>query len=239
MPDRFAIVHATIRRTARAAVMFAGLLTAFGAIAQPLPGQPGAQLDFPVVSPGVPAYARFELLIPDFDLPNDRQWAAFVFYRDPACVPPDFNLGDFFDLPGPAGLGAFACPLLIEGHEIWRPGPGADVAPMYVVSRNAVPELPVWFVRWPELRQAIDDGELTIDELRGLPSRLSAKARWFEERLYPNGGADEPGISLRAEGALEGGGRFELAWDYAGFGAVDQVRIRLLGPGVRGDGDGP
>ena len=217
------------------ALLSTGLLAAIPAAAQPLPGQPGSQLDFPVDSPGVPAYARFELLIPNFDLPNDRQWAAFVFYRDPSCVPANFNLGDFFDLPGPSGLGAFACPLLIEGHEIWRNDPRTDVAPIFVLSRNAVPELPVWFVRWPDLREAIDDGVLTIEELHDIPSRVTARAHWFEERLYPNGGADNPGISLRATGDLDGGGRFELAWDYAGYGATDRTEIRLWGPSVGAD----
>lgn len=223
----------TLPRSTVLATLMASLIAAIPAAAQPLPGQPGSQLDFPVESPGIPAYARFELLIPNFDLPNDRQWAAFVFYRDPTCVPADFNLGDFFDLPGPAGLGAFACPLLVEGHEIWRNGPQTDVAPIFVLSRNAVPELPVWFVQWPDLRDAIDDGVLTIEELRDIPSLVTARAHWFEERLYPNGGADNPGISLRASGDLNGGGRFELAWDYAGYGATDQVDIRLRGPRVQ------
>ncbi len=87
--------------------------------AQPFPGQPGTQLSFPQESPGVPAYARLELLVPNFDVPNNNRWAAIVFYRDPDCVPEDFNLGQFFHPPGDHGLGAYGCPLLIEGHEIW------------------------------------------------------------------------------------------------------------------------
>ncbi len=220
-------------RALRCFVRFSVLLLMLGltlpASAQPLPGQPSTQLDFPVESPGIPAYARFELLLPNFDLPNDQQWAAVVFYRDPACIPADFNLGDFFDFPGPGGLGAFACPLLIEGHEIWRNGPGTDLAPQFVVSRNAAPGLPVWFVRWKQLSEAIKDGVLTIGELESLSTLSRGKAYWFEERLYPNGGADAPGISLRAQGSLETGVRFRLAWDYADFGEVDEVTIRLFG----------
>jgi hypothetical protein len=219
-----------MRRPLKALALLPLLVASLPALAQPLPGQPSTQFDFPVESPGVPAYARFELLLPNFDLPNDRQWAAVVFYRDPACVPPEFNLGDFFDLPGPGGLGAFACPLLIEGHEIWRNGPAEDLAPQYVLSRNAVPALPVWFVRWEQLIRAIHDGVLTMGELEDMSSLKRGHARWFEERLYPNGGADAPGISLRAEGSLEEGGWFELAWDYADFGEVDEVTIRLQGP---------
>jgi hypothetical protein len=33
--------------------------------------QPPLKLDFPSVSPGIPAYARLELLIPDFDVPKN------------------------------------------------------------------------------------------------------------------------------------------------------------------------
>lgn len=233
MPTSLAHLNTWFSRSAALAVLFCSMLATSPATAQPLPGQPGAQLDFPFESPGVPAYARFELLIPQFDLPNDRQWAAFVFYRDPACVPADFNLGDFFDPPGPSGLGAFACPLLIEGHEIWRNGPGADIAPIFVLSRNAVPELPVWFVRWRDLQEEIEDGVLTITELESIPSLVTGGALWFEERLYPNGSADNPGISLRASGNLDGGGRFELSWDYAGYGETNEVKIRLRGPGSK------
>lgn len=236
MFDRFVVLTPARCRAALLALLLAGLAAAMPASAQSFPWQPAERLDFPVNSPGVPAYARFEMLLPNFDLPNTRQWAAVVFYRDPACVPADFNLGDFFDLPGPGGPGAFGCPLLIEGHELWRNGQRAgDAAPVFVLSRNAVPDLPVWFVRWSELSDAMGDGELTITELEGLPSLLLGQASWFEERLYPNpvpgapGGADAPGISIRAEGVLETGGRFELSWDYAGFGAVDRVRIRLRG----------
>lgn len=195
-----------------------------------LPGQPAVRMDFPVSSPGIPAYARLELLLPRFDVPNDNRWAAIVFYRSPSCVPDDFDLGSFFHLPGPQGLGAFACPLLIEGHELWTNGPGIDIAPRYVISRNAVPELPVWFVAWKELQPQLATGQVTLADLLGMDSLTIGHARWFEERLYPNGGADNPGISLRASGVLDAGGSFELSWDYADFGDVDEVTIRMTGP---------
>lgn len=204
--------------------------------AQPLPGQPAARIDFPATSPGVPAYARLETLIPNFDVPNNNRWAAIVFYRSPDCVPADFNLGDFFDPPGPNGLGAFACPLLIEGHELWTNGPDLDVAPRYVISRNAVPKLPVWFVAWPELEPYLSSGHIDIEDLRNMPSLMRGYARRFDERLFPNGvpgmtgGADEPGISIRASGELEGGGAFSLLWDYADFGETDDVVIRFWRP---------
>ncbi len=195
--------------------------------AQPLPGSPAVQLDFPVDSPGVPAYARLELLIPDFDVPNNDRWAAIVFYRDPACVPDDFNLGRFFHLPGPGGPGAFGCRLLVEGHEIWQNGPRTDPAPIYVRTRNAVPDLPVWFVAWDELRPILESGQVFIGDIEALSSLVRGSARWFEEALYPNGSADVPGITLRAEGNLENGGVFRLNWHYVNLGAEESVSIRL------------
>ena len=202
--------------------------------AQQLPGQPGLQLDFPMQSPGVPAYARLELLVPNFDVPNNKRWAAIVFYRDPACVPEDFNLGRFFHLPGPGGPGAFACPLLIEGHEIWKNGPGTDLAPIYVRSRNAVPDLPIWFVAWDELRPILESGQVFIGDITRLPSLVRGSAHWYEEALYPNGTAEVPGITLRSEGSLENGGVFRLKWHFTDKGAEDEVMIRLWRkPGFR------
>ena len=195
--------------------------------AQPLPGSPAVQLDFPVDSPGVPAYARLELLIPGFDLPNNDRWAAIVFYRDPGCVPDDFNLGRFLHLPGPGGPGAFGCRLLVEGHEIWQNGPGLDPAPIYVRTRNAVPDLPVWFVGWDELHPLLESGQVFIGDIEALPTLVRVSARWFEEALYPNGSADVPGITLRAEGSLENGGVFSLNWHYVNLGAEESVSIRL------------
>ena len=215
----------------------AGLLAAAGlsapASAQSLPGQPTLHLEFPVVSPGIPAYARLELLIPGFDVPDDKHWAAIVFYRDPDCVPPDFDMGRFFDLPGPNGLGAFACPLLIEGHEIWENGPGQDVGPIYVRSRNATPNLPIWFVKWSDLRPLLDSGEIYIGQIKSLPSLVRGKARWFEEALYPNGAAIDPGLSMKAEGKLDHGGKFRLSWHYQASARADEVVIELEHPPVR------
>jgi hypothetical protein len=209
------------------------------ACAQPVQGQPPPALyrDFPVVSadvfsPGIPAYARLELLIPNFDVPNDRFWAAIVFYRDPDCIPPGFDLGQFFDFPSAAGPGAFGCSLRVEGQEIWQngppPGPGqpGDPAPIYVRTRNAVPNLPIWFVAWGELKPLLDRGHIYIGEVAGMRSLIKGSASWFEEALYPNGSATLPGITMHAEGRLETGGNFTLDWHFVADGP-EEVSIRL------------
>lgn len=188
--------------------------------------QPPLKLDFPSVSPGIPAYARLELLIPDFDVPRNEHWAAIVFYRDPACVPANFNLGMFFDFPI-NGPGAFGCELLIEGHELWANGPGSDPAPLYVLSRNSTPNLPVWFVSWPELQTLFDTGTVTITALETLPSLVRGWAWSFEEQLHPNGTAPDPAITMNARGRLEGGGQFELGWHYQASASLNLVKIEF------------
>ncbi len=197
--------------------------------AQPVPDQQPVQLDFPIQSPGVPAYARLELLVPNFDVPNNNRWAAIVFYRDPACVPPDFNLGRFFDFPSDQGPGAFGCPLLVEGQEIWEEPPRPGLSPIYVRTRNAVPNLPIWFVAWDELRPILESGQVFIGDIAGLPSLVQGGAYWYEEALYPNGAAAIPGITLRARGTLEDGGEFRLTWHFTDQGAEDKVTIHLWG----------
>lgn len=184
------------------------------------------KLDFPSVSPGIPAYARLELLIPDFDVPKNKEWAAIVFYRNPDCIPEDFNLGTFFDLPI-NGPGAFGCELLIEGHELWANGPGVDPGPLYVLSRNMTPNLPVWFVSWRELQTLFDTGTVTMGALEALPSLLRGWAWSFEEQLHPNGIAPDPAITINAHGRLEGGGRFELGWHFQASAGLDIVEIKL------------
>lgn len=193
-----------------------------GLQAQQSEGPTTVHLEFPVHSPGIPAYARLELLVPNFDVPNNEHWAAIVFYRDPACVPPDFDLGQFFDFPR-----AFNCPLLIEGHEIWQDVPGPDSAPIYVRTRNAVPNLPIWFVAWNELRPILESGQVFIGDITRLPSLVRGSAQWYEEALYPNGAAEIPGITLRSEGTLEDGRMFRLKWHFTDQGADDEVLIRL------------
>lgn len=185
------------------------------------------KLDFPSVSPGIPAYARLELLIPDFDVPKNKHWAAIVFYRDPDCIPGNFDLGMFFDLPSASGPGAFGCELLIEGHELWANGPGADFGPLYVLSRNSTPNLPVWFVSWRELRALFDTGTVTMAALEALPSLVRGWAWSFEEQLHPNGIAPDPAITMNARGRLEDGGRFELGWHFQASAGLDIVEIKL------------
>ena len=54
---------------------------------------------------------------------NDGEWAVIPFYREPGCVPADFNLLNLFDAPR-----AFACALAVDGFEVWADFPHSPAA---------------------------------------------------------------------------------------------------------------
>lgn len=158
------------------------------------------RLTFPgAEAPGVPAYARVEQGAIHTD-----EWAAIPFYRLPSCVPPDFNLMSFFDLPR-----AFGCEMTVEGFEVWDHGPGLDAAPTLAVSRQRE-GVPVWFVSWPELGAAMGDGVLTLDELAGMESLVVGTADAYHEVLRPG-----ESIAIHAAGTLSDGRQFRLSYHCA------------------------
>ncbi len=158
----------------------------------------------PGIEGGVPAYARIERL-PDGEvlIHTDGEWAAITFYRDPACVPADFNLLDFFDAPR-----AFGCTMTVEGFEIWRNGPGAgDTSPIQTVSYG-LGAVPIWFVELGELQDAVGDGVLTMSELGSLPSLKKGSAMFFKETLHPFQSAQQTKTQIAALGTLDTGDSF-------------------------------
>lgn len=157
--------------------------------------------------PGLPYYARIDLT--PLHVFDDGEWAAIAFYRDPACVPADFNLLQFFDVPA-----AFGCELVVTGSSLWQ-GEPFNGAPKIVNSSGAAI---VWFVPAAVIAQAMQDGELTIGELAGLEGLLVGQAQQFNEVLHPHplppelGGGGHPNHKLvqNAQGELEDGRRFSL-----------------------------
>jgi len=189
------------RRVIRAALAAAVLV---GVVAVGL--QANVLLQFsPALGGGVPGYARVETVDGHVLVPNDGTWAAVVFFRQPSCVPEDFNLLDFFDVPR-----VFGCELAVEGFEIWRNGPLAgDLAPIQAVSFG-LGAVPVWFVRSDELEDNVGDGVLTIGELEECVSLQQGLASYFKETLHPSGGARQSKVEITARGALPDGGAFFL-----------------------------
>jgi hypothetical protein len=186
-------------------VLLALLLTTGAAIA--------AEAQMRIDDPQPPLYARLHTnpsLAPGLvqEIFHDDQWVAIPFYRDPACIPADFNLLLLVDFtPDPVyGLRPFGCALAVEGFELWLNGPGIDPAPIH--SRlKAIDTVEIWFVSWPALSLEVQDGQLTIGELASMPSLRRGTATLFSERLHPYP-AKAPGIALEALGYTDDGARF-------------------------------
>jgi hypothetical protein len=156
----------------------------------------------PFPPPNAPFYAN---LGPGMNAIHDPQWAVIPFYTNPSCVPRDFNLLNFFDIPR-----AFDCPLTTHGLSIWKNGPPpVDEAPIQnvVIGNGAVH---VWFVRWSEFQVAMQDGVLTMPELEGMLSLRRGLASFFHETVHPL--PDDPAFVkldvLTANGTLTDGTPF-------------------------------
>ncbi len=120
-----------------------------GALGSADAGTAAVRQAIPDEQAGPPFYARIDA----HGVIHTEEWAAIPFYRDPSCVPADFNLLDFFDAPR-----AFSCALTVEGFVLWKNGPPpVDFAPTQSVLRDDGP-VPVWLVSWPELEAAVADG---------------------------------------------------------------------------------
>lgn len=148
-----------------------------------------------LLASGPPAYARIESGL----IHNDGEWAAIAFYRPPDCIPAGFNLLDFVN---PAAL---ECPSFVAGFEVWKNGPWTDDPAPLQSKLDAAKPMPIWFVRWSELQEALFDDELTIGELAGLPSLVVGTATFFTETLHPSGGAQQTKITVVSSGFLEDG----------------------------------
>lgn len=172
----------------------------------------------------VPFYARIAgpaVSGGQLELFRTDEWAAIPFYRPPECVPADFNLLNFFDVPG-----AFGCnPMTITQDTIWRNGPEVDAGPIHARSFG-LGAVPVWIVGWPELQGAIADGELTIGELAALPSLVVGSATFYSETLHPGSAAQVPRAVVVASGSLDDGRNFRMQ-GVESSGELIHVRIEF------------
>jgi hypothetical protein len=169
----------------------------------------------------LPIYARIE---PGLVIHTD-DWAAIVFYRPPECVPEDFNLLDVYDWPeSDDDLGAFGCtPPTTDGFIIWSGEPG--LSNPIQIKLWGLGAVPVWFVAWPELEAALDDGSLTVLELQAMASLLKGSASSYTETLHPDG-VKVPMINLVALGILEDGRSFQVHFVFVTDGVMN-VRIEF------------
>jgi hypothetical protein len=164
------------------------------------------RLQFPTAdNPGPPFYAQISHIEPfGEEIYHTEEWAAIPFYRNPGCVPSDFNLLEMFDAPR-----AFDCTLTVQGFEIWPVPPPQGVGPTQG-KYWGLGAVPIYFVSWPELQAAVADGELTITELVALPSLKLGSAGFFSVDLHPSGGANVPHIEISSRGVLQDGRQFQF-----------------------------
>lgn len=174
--------------------------------------------------PGPPLYAR----VGDPAGPvvySDGDWAVIAFYRDPDCVPEDFNLLEFF------AFGSFGCDMTVSGFSLWEVEVGT--APPKVLKMTGT-DVPIWFSPLDAFNSAIADGVLTVGELQGLDGLLVGHADRFNETLQPiplppelgGGGHPSPKLVQQAGGWLQDGRRFSLHISHV-HQEVRSVRIRF------------
>ena len=169
------------------------------------------------------------------------EWAAIVFYRQPYCVPGDFNLLSFFDFSLLAIPPHLRCPLTVEGFEIWRELPGPGIAPMQAVSWG-LGAVPVWFVEWSEMQGLLADRIVTVTELESAATLRKGLADFYHETLHPpavgplTDAARVGFINIEASGELENGTSFQFHATVSGLdyqdccfpdGQRQQVRIEF------------
>lgn len=171
----------------------------------------------------VPFYARFG----ENETFGDGERVAIVFYRPPECVPPDFNLNQFFHFPSEENPGAFACaPPTTTAVETWANDPETDPAPLASVmtGRGAVP---VWFFAAGDISSAMADGVVTIGELAELPSQEVGTAATYNELLHPSQSNEQSLVQIEASGAMEDGRDFSLDISYGAPDVEDHVTIDM------------
>jgi hypothetical protein len=165
-----------------------------------------------------PFYAR----IARGEIYHDGDWAAIAFYRPPQCIRTDFNLLDFLDIPEVFGCNA-AEPYVIGFAVLKNDVPIQSRLQLNPNLQRLTPEdqMPIWFVSWTELQTAMEDDNLTIEELVNMDSLLIGTAKSYTETLHPFGFAQQTMISIVASGFLEDGRKFS----YQATGTKEDNRL--------------
>jgi len=123
------------------------------------------------------------------------EWAAFIFYRPPECVPDTFDFFVLVDIPG-----AFFCePITVEGFAIYK-NPD-DFFPKQA-KFHGLGEVPVWFVARQDYNAIVNDGDLTMKEVRD-NSFNRGFAHFYKETLHASGAHPTPMKNIVARGTLD------------------------------------
>lgn len=171
---------------------------------------------FPEDDPGPPLYAR--VTAESNQIFSNGEYVAIPFYRDPDCVPRDFDLFQALHLPGPDGPGAFACPLTVSGRLLIESDAAPGTFPIRVIARGPTP---VWLVPWSDFQAATADGDFTMAELVALEP-LRGIADPFHEMLSPR--PENHHVVITSRGRLDDGRSFLFNVNHRG----DQTQSILI-----------
>ncbi len=175
---------------------------------------------FRIESPMFPFYSRTELAHGGGFGYHTDQWAAIVFYRDPNCVPSDFNLFEFYDVPG-----AFFCQSLVDGFSLHVEPLGMTPPKVSQLNGSAVP---IWFVPWDApIQLAIQNEELTRAQLEAMPGLVKGVATHYREVLTTTESHPRPMINITARGQIAGGGSFRYNVNWSGVTTADVKNVKI------------
>ena len=181
---------------------------------------------FRIESPMFPFYTRTESPadVGGFAYRTD-EWAAIVFYRDPSCVPADFNLFQFYDFDFGR---VFSCPPTIDGFSLHVESQGVTPPKTSNLTGTAVP---IWFVPWDaEFQQAVTDGSLTMSELENMDGLVKGVATQFREILNSIDNHPAPKINITARGYIlpgSAGGSFSYSVNWPGLTVNDVKNVNI------------
>ena len=175
-------------------------------------------IPFPEADPGAPLYTRITPLSNQVFIDGDL--VAVPVYREPACIPPDFDLFVHMDPPGSNGPGAFACPLLITGTVVIEKDAPPGTFPLRAIATGAAQ---VWFVDRTAYDAATADGTLLMSELLAL-APLRGTATEFTEMLAPR--PEQHQVIITSRGRLQDGRAFQFNVNHAGT-TTRSIRIRI------------
>ncbi len=192
------------------------LVAALLAVAAAPLAEANERWEFPGDFPGIPAYARLEPVDNGF---HDGTWAAIPFYRDPFEIRTDFNLMLFTDR-----WAALDATLLIEGFVIRDLPPPSPPKKFFA---QGLPDMPVWFVRWDELSEAMfDDYHLTILDILAMESLVRGWADFYHEEIKTAGRDNPSSHRIVTSGVLEDGREFWASF-YHGNAENTEVGVKI------------
>jgi hypothetical protein len=172
-------------------------------------------LSIPGDTPAPMYYARIAMDPTGSEIYRDGSWVAIAFYCNPEDIPSDFNLLGFY------ATDPVVIPMTVSGFILWDPEALAAWEAPRLINVHGTGAVPVWFVSWPELQGAIEDGILTVQELAALASLKRGTATVYNEELLPL-----KHITINALGGFEDGSRFQFHANGRHSGQL-AVRIRI------------